>query len=317
MTVSTQPLVSIVIPCYNQGRFLAEAIESARRQAYPHIEIVVVDDGSTDQTASIAQRYSGVTYIAQTNSGAAAARNAGLEESRGEYVIFLDADDRLLPHAVTSSVDYLSVHPDHAFVTGHVGLITEEGASRGVPSQTHAEGGGYRELLLENYIWTSGVVMYRRSALDLAGGFDASAGGSTDFELNLRLARRFAYGCHHQVVLEYRRHPASISADAAAMLRSSVSVRRRQRRYIRGDRALREAWKKGIATVQADFGRRVVEQVKSDLVHRRILKAVRGVWYLLEYHPAGLWQLLTATLRRVKKTSFRSAVTRERVPRRG
>lgn len=317
MTISAQPLVSIVIPCYNQGRFLAEAIESAQRQTHPHIEIVVVDDGSTDQTATITQRYSAVTCVAQSNAGAAAARNAGLEKSRGEHVIFLDADDRLLPHAAALGVDYLSVYQDRAFVSGHVRLIAEDGSDRGVPPQIHAEGGGYRELLLENYIWTPGAVMYRRSALELVGGFDPAAGGSADFELNLRLARRFAYGCHHQVVLEYRRHSMSTSADAAGMLRSAVTVRRRQRRFIRGDRSATDAWRRGIATVQADFGGRVVEQIASDLVQRHMFNAVRGLRCLLAYHRAGLWQLVRASLRRLSKASSRPAMTREQVARRG
>src|SRR5690349_15716190 len=99
---SLSVLVSIIIRCYNQGHFLGEAIDSALRQTYPHVEIIVIDDGSTDNTAEVVARYRGVRSIRQPNLGRCAAGNTGLGESRGEYLVFLDADDRLLPDAVES-----------------------------------------------------------------------------------------------------------------------------------------------------------------------------------------------------------------------
>src|SRR4051794_22956010 len=84
-------LVSVVIPCYNQARFLGEAIESVLRQSYPHFDIIVVDDGSTDDASEVAERYSKVRCIRQENQGLSATRNRGMSYSKGEYVIFLDA----------------------------------------------------------------------------------------------------------------------------------------------------------------------------------------------------------------------------------
>ena len=92
-------VVSVVITCYNQAHFLREAIESILAQSYSNHEIIVVDDGSTDNTPQIAKSYSTLRYVYQQNQGLAAARNTGLRESRGEFVVFLDADDRLLPIA--------------------------------------------------------------------------------------------------------------------------------------------------------------------------------------------------------------------------
>ena len=102
-------LVSVVIPCYNSARYLAETIESVRLQTYPRIEIIVVDDGSTDETAKIA-RSRGVRYIHQANRGISAARNTGILHSQGQYVLFLDHDDRLLPRAVKTGVELLEEH---------------------------------------------------------------------------------------------------------------------------------------------------------------------------------------------------------------
>src|SRR5215217_62523 len=95
-----EPLVSVVIPCYNQAHFLKEAIESVLKQSYAHYEIVVVDDGSTDETSEVASSYEGVRLIRQENRGLAEARNTGIKHSEGDFLVFLDADDRLLPEAL-------------------------------------------------------------------------------------------------------------------------------------------------------------------------------------------------------------------------
>src|ERR687898_3616338 len=109
--VEAAPLVSVVIPCYNQARFLGEAIESVLAQSYPHFEVIVVDDGSTDNTSEVAASYAGVRYIRQENQGLAGARNAGIRRSRGSYLVFLDADDRLLADALEAGLASLEEHP--------------------------------------------------------------------------------------------------------------------------------------------------------------------------------------------------------------
>ncbi len=114
---TAQPLVSIVIPCHNYGRFLADAIESCLRQTYPHIEVIVVDDGSTDETASVCQAYlPRIAYLHQPCGGVSQVRNRGARICRGEYVIFLDADDLLEPDYVEECLGVATENPDAAFV---------------------------------------------------------------------------------------------------------------------------------------------------------------------------------------------------------
>src|SRR4051794_12323832 len=121
------PTVSVVIPCFNQGRFLPDALESVLAQTFPAAEIVVVDDGSTDETAAAARRYPNVRCIRQRNRGLASARNTGLMHTAGECVVFLDADVRLRPEAVEIGVRELQAHPECALVWGRCVRIDEHG----------------------------------------------------------------------------------------------------------------------------------------------------------------------------------------------
>src|SRR5262245_35605245 len=120
-------LVSVIIPCYNKSDFLGETIESVLCQTYRHFEIIVVDDGSSDNSMAIAARYASAHYLYQSTQGPSVARNTGLWASKGSYVVFLDADDRLLPAALEIGVNVLAAHPECAFVSGHVQLITKDG----------------------------------------------------------------------------------------------------------------------------------------------------------------------------------------------
>jgi glycosyltransferase involved in cell wall biosynthesis len=179
MTTSRwRPLVSVVIPCYNQADFLAEAIESALAQTHSPIEVLVVNDGSMDRTAEVAARFPSVRYIDRENGGAPRARNDGLRACSGELVLFLDADDRLLPDAVRRGVSALESHPEWALVTGHVRRIDGSGAVVDTPAQHHAGGDQFVALLRSNYIWTPGAVLYRRAVLESWGGVVTAPGAA-------------------------------------------------------------------------------------------------------------------------------------------
>src|SRR5215212_4087832 len=123
--------VSVVIPCYNQAHFLPEAIESVLSQSYEEFEVLVVDDGSKDETAQVASQYVStdprVRVIRQENRGLAGARNRGLAEAQGEYVVFLDSDDRLLKEALEVGVRELASHPECAFVSGRCTFRAADG----------------------------------------------------------------------------------------------------------------------------------------------------------------------------------------------
>src|SRR3989338_10346077 len=110
--ISNTPLVSIIIPTYNNAKFISAAIDSAAKQTYPNIEIIVVDDGSTDQTKNVILPYQHrIRYIHQSNEGLAAARNKAIEKSKGDYLQFLDADDLIHPEKIKKQIDCLMREP--------------------------------------------------------------------------------------------------------------------------------------------------------------------------------------------------------------
>ena len=170
-----EPLVSVIIPCYNQARYLGEAIESALAQTHARLEVIVIDDGSLDDVAGVVARYPKVRYVRQPNGGLSAARNTGIRESHGEYLVFLDADDRLLPDALRIGLDCFQVSPECAYVSGHYRMIREDGTPLPDFEQVPPEPDAYRTLLQRNYIGMHATVMYRRAIFESSGNSTASS----------------------------------------------------------------------------------------------------------------------------------------------
>jgi glycosyltransferase involved in cell wall biosynthesis len=211
---STTPLVDAIITCHNYGRFLGDAIDSVLAQTYPELAVVVIDDGSTDDTAEVAARYAdrGVRYVYRSQGGAGRARNTGVRATSGSLIAFLDADDAWLPHRVTAQVAHLERHPEVALVAAHAFACDEAmrpssivHALKGPPSGRMLEA-----LLVHNVVLNPSSVLVRRSALEAAGGFSEIPFGE-DWDTWIEIAKRFPIGFVDLVVAMVRRHSASIT----------------------------------------------------------------------------------------------------------
>lgn len=260
--------VSVVIPCYRQAHFLGEAIESVLAQTTPAAEIIVVDDGSPDDTRGVVARYESdekVRYLWQANQGLSGARNTGLRASTGDYVAFLDADDRLLPEALEAGLACFSQHPEAAFVAGGYRLVTPDGVPFGEPTCPDTSKASYAAFLRENAIGMHAAVLYRRAAVAAAGGFDPSLPACEDYDLYLRIARTAPIAFHRAVVAEYRRHDAGMSADAGRMMRAMHTVLKAQRPHVKHDTHLRAALREGLRTWTGYYSRPLLAQIKTHL----------------------------------------------------
>jgi glycosyltransferase involved in cell wall biosynthesis len=279
-------LVSVVIPCWNQGPYLGEAIESVLAQTYPNLELTVVDDGSGDNSYEVAARYPGVRRLRQDNRGVAAARNRGLVESSGDYVVFLDADDRLLPKALEVGMAELRAAPEAAFAAGRPRDIGRSGRVIREAAQPLVSRDHYLKLLEECFIWSGSSVVYRRGPLEAVGAFNEERSAADDYELYLKLAREYPVRCHDAIVTEYRRHGSNTTRNAGRVLSSQIQVLNGQRRRLRSSEE-RAARRLGIRNTRAKQGEALVERIANAWRRREWAAVLGNLRTLVRWDPGA------------------------------
>jgi len=214
--------VSVVIPTYNFGRFLAAAIESAQAQTLRPREIIVVDDGSTDETPDVVRSFESVHYIRQENGGVCAARNRGVEDSMGEFIAFLDADDTWEARKLEKQIAVFNSDPEVGLV--HCGM-REFDDETGETIATHlhgAEGWMADNLLLWEgpvIVGPGGTIAVRRDTFEAVGGFDTQQKVGEDWDLCYRIARKYKVGFVPEPLVNYRSHGAAAHRNVVDMER--------------------------------------------------------------------------------------------------
>ena len=217
--------ISVIIPTYNYGRFIREAIDSALSQSFPALEVIVVDDGSTDDTSQILEGYGDrIRVIRQQNQGVGAARNAGIAAARGEYLAFLDSDDVWKPRKLEHDMARFKADPDLGLV--HCGTETIDAEGRILfTSLGGLEGWVAGELLrLDHQVVAapgSGITVPKRVA-DEVGGFDPALQPSEDWDFCYRLATRYRLGFVPEVLVRYRMHGSGIHLNIPRMERAML-----------------------------------------------------------------------------------------------
>jgi glycosyltransferase involved in cell wall biosynthesis len=301
-------LVSIVIPCFRQAYLLGEAIECALSQTYPNIEVIVVDDGSPDEPASVTARYPGVRFVQlPTNRGVSAARNAGVCESRGSYLVFLDAQDLLLPHAIDTGMRVLTEHPECAFVHGAVERRRLDGTVLPSPPPVVGHVDLYEALLRNVCVRQLAAVLFRRATIDAVGGFDESRRQAQDWDIYLRIAQRFPVYGHAHLVAAYRRTGQNRNHvhNAHLMLPASLSVLNGQRRFVRRHPQYAEAHQAGMRWVRDFWRDGLADRVREHVKQRRWADGLRDGVLLLRHYPR---ESATYALRKLRmRAGFRSA----------
>ncbi len=228
-SVEIPPSVSVIIPAYKTASYIREAVDSVFKQSFSSLEVIVINDGSPD-TEDLERELQGfplnLVYIKQENKGAAAARNAGLHMARGEFVAFLDADDRWLPDFLSEQMDFLKRHDadlvySDAFLFGDSPL-----AGRSFMDVQPSRGPVTPEnLLTVNVTILTSAVLARKAPIINVGLFDETLRRGHDFELWLRLARcgaRIAY--HHKILAHHRIVESGLSGDTISQLERTLNV---------------------------------------------------------------------------------------------
>ncbi len=225
---ASRPKVSIVIPVYNDETYVADAIESALAQEYSDIEVIVVDDGSTDRTPDILKRYEGkIAVVTQENQGAGGSRNTGIRASRGEYLSFLDSDDLFMPEKSGIQAELLDKHPEVGLVYGVCRAIAERDGS--VVKMTRVERSA-RDRSKGPFppTYPTPSFMVRREWLERVGGFDGQMRWAMDTDLRFKL---WAAGCvfmpHRDVVTSYRIRTGGLSGSPAEQAKMHIRALKR------------------------------------------------------------------------------------------
>jgi glycosyltransferase involved in cell wall biosynthesis len=212
------PIVSVIIPAYNAERFIEQTIRSVLSQTYQDFEIIVVDDGSTDQTRQVLEPFMDrVVYIYQGNQKQAAARNAGVQISRGEYIAFLDSDDLWFPSTLATLTQRLATQSDAGLVASGFEYIDEQSHRLGVARPWLAYPIIDLRMILYGGLTPPSAVLLRRRWIDRVGGFDPTLAPAEDMDLWFRLA---VSGCRmdwaQAILCQYRVHTANVSRNPKA-----------------------------------------------------------------------------------------------------
>jgi glycosyltransferase involved in cell wall biosynthesis len=299
MSGTPRPLVSIVIPAHDHARFLPGTLESALAQTVRDVEVIVVDDGSSDGTPELAPQYADrVTWVRQPRRGPAAARNAGLALARGTYVNFLDADDSLTPDAVERRLDVLARDAQLGWVYSDLWVTDADGRVTGLASELlryrgrRLSGDIFAELLLGDFIPIHAVLV-RRAVLDAVGLFDESLTRSAeDWDLWLRVARRYPVAYLDATLGYYRRAPGGKTADrlttAIGHLEMMAIIERR--------------WPEDVASVPARWRRlKALEYLRAAIDRRPTLgrrDRLPWIWRAIRTRPVqgAAYRVLLTTL---------------------
>jgi glycosyltransferase involved in cell wall biosynthesis len=315
MSSQAPPVVSIIIPAYVtnavEARLLRETLASVEQQHYQSFETLVIDDGSPLTLESVGCERARAVILRQANQGPAQARNAGIRASRGQYLVFLDADDHLLPDALDAGLRALREHPECGFCVGRREEMTFEGAAvpwgiATLPEQTQL----YRTLLaFDWYIIPPSSAMFRREVVERVGGFQ-DPWGADDLDFYLRVTRNHLGWCYNEpAVTRYRRYSASSSRDGERMLRSMRTVYARQWPFVRGDPEAEAAFERGLARLTAIFTDCLAENLRDRARAAQWRRAARSALLLARERPrqlpAELWAAAKAALASSTPPGFR------------
>jgi glycosyltransferase involved in cell wall biosynthesis len=224
--MSDTPLVSVVIATYNMAQYLPEALGSVLGQTYQNIEVVVIDDGSTDCTADTMAKYGDnplVRFFRQENGGQASAKNHGAREAKGSFVAFLDADDQWVPEKLALQLPAFSKSERTGVVYSRVSYIDADGQETGIADNELFRGNVTAPLLIRNFIGFGGAII-RKECFDRLGGFKESLKMGIDYDLWLRASTQWDFDYIDLPLLRYRIWPGQMSRNCKGRYINGINI---------------------------------------------------------------------------------------------
>jgi glycosyltransferase involved in cell wall biosynthesis len=279
MSVS-RPLFSVIIPTYNRAQKVVRAVDSVLAQTFTNFDVWVIDDGSTDDTAQALTSYEGrIHYCRQKNAGASSARNRGVRSSTGEYLAFLDSDDRWAPDKLESMAAAIAAHPDSGLFYSACEVVNEAGDVLWVDRSRAVQGSAYLPLLMGNFLALSSAVV-RRDCLERAGEFDPAVIPCEDWDVWLRIARWYPITLVPETLVTFEYASADkLTAHTRKWLDAHDKV---IEKAFTADRSITPAVRKNVRANQAYIKGRIWVEARDDT------KAGRWFREAIALHPTML-----------------------------
>jgi glycosyltransferase involved in cell wall biosynthesis len=288
-------LVSVIVPAFNAEDTLSETLDSVRAQTLRDLEIIIVDDGSTDRTAAVAARHAEedtrVKRLTSANSGVARARNLAIASAEGAYVAPIDADDIWHPRKLELQLARLQASPDAGLAYSWFRRINERGVVIGASPSPVVEGGVFHRHLAANFVSNGSAPLIRREALEAVSYDpalrDVDAEGCEDYLLQLRIARRWPFACAPGFLVGYRRRSGAMSNNVVRMIRSHIEVFGLMHR---------EAPTSAMPIIRRRLAGFHVELARNRLRRARFVEAARASRRALQYQP---WEAVVSGLEQI------------------
>lgn len=220
------PKVSVIIPAYNAMPYLVQTVDSVFHQTFTDFEVLIVNDGSSDDTAGWAAQITDPRFklISQPNQGAGAARNTGIKNAQGDYVAFLDADDFWEPSKLAKQVQRLDQKPEVGLVHTWITFANSDGSLGDLVVKTTGEGHIWDQVIIYNPLKCGSTAMVRLQCFEELGYFDQSLKYSEDWDMWIRIACRYAFSVIHEPLTHYRIHPFNKSKNYEGQLKCFCQI---------------------------------------------------------------------------------------------
>ncbi len=282
---STSPMVSVVICAYNAAPYIAQTLDSLFAQSYSDFEVIIINDGSTDETADAIKPYlPQIIYHEQSNQGPAAARNRALRLARGQYISILDSDDLWLPQYLEKMVGFLQTHPEFDLYYPNALLFGDSHYSGRLYQDIYPSSQPFTlEKFLTKECSVFGLATFRREVLEQVGEYDEELHGVEDFDLWLRMLQhglRFSFT--PEVLVKYRRRPASLSANSTQYYQQVIATLRKFQASTRTTPHQRELAERACRKVETEKN---ILLAKQELLAGNYLVAARHLLEVLTVRP--------------------------------
>lgn len=273
--------VSVIIATYNHAKYLPRAIDSVLEQTYQDFEIIVIDDGSTDNTKAACERYSDkypnkVKYFYQQNSGPAAARNKGIKKASGEYAAFLDADDLWMKEKLQIQIEFLEKNRDISFVYGKAKVLDESGNQIGIKPERYQQH-DFSKLILDWGHFPMMTVVVRKECFDKVGYFAEDLYIMEDIHLWIRISKFFKIHGLDQFLGSYFKHGSNVTLNRELVFKSTALVYQKLLDEFKNEVPVAKM-KQKIAANLYQLGRLYLDR-------KQYIKATRNIWKAILTYP--------------------------------